>query len=173
MRNMIVRTACALALLGITPVHAVEYISSHIPDAKAVGEGRLSFMMWDIYDARLYAPAGSWSKEKPFALELSYLREVSGEKIADRSVEEMRNQGYTNEVKLADWHTQMRDIFPDVNEGNILTGVYANNGETIFYKDDNEIGRISDPEFGLQFFNIWLSEKTSAPDLRRKLLGML
>lgn len=170
MRN-VVRTACMLALLGITPAYALDHIRTYVPNAEKVGQGRLTYMLWDVYDAALYAPSGDWQSDEPFALQLSYLRNIQGQKIADRSVEEIRAQGFSDEVRLADWHTQMRSIFPNVDEGIALTGVYTNAGETIFYEGDREIGRIKDPQFGRQFFNIWLSPQTSAPDLRRKLLG--
>ena len=169
----VVRTACALALLGITPAYALDHIRTYVPAAQKVGKGRLTYLFWDVYDATLYAPQGSWQEGQPFALQLSYLREIEGKKIADRSVEEMRNQGIKDEVKLATWHAQMRKIFPNVDEGVRLTGVYTEKGETVFYKNDREVGRINDPEFSKAFFDIWLNEKTSAPDLRRKLLGVV
>ncbi len=168
-----VRTVCALAVLGITPAYATQQIRTHIPSAQKVGQGRLTYLMWDVYDAALFAPQGTWKKDQPFALQLSYLRKIEGKKIADRSVEEMRGQGIADEVKLATWHTQMRKIFPNVDEGITLTGVYTQKGETVFYKDSTEIGRIQDAEFSKAFFGIWLNEKTSAPDLRRKLLGAI
>jgi len=167
----VVRTACAMALLGITPAHALEHIRNYVPAAQKVGEGRLTYLFWDVYDAALYAPKGSWQEGQPFALQLSYLREIEGKKIADRSVEEMRNQGIKDEVKLATWYAQMRKIFPDVDKGVRLTGVYTKKGETVFYEDDKEVGRINDADFSKAFFGIWLNEKTSVPDLRRKLLG--
>ena len=167
----VVRTACALALLGISPAYALDHIRSHVPKAQKVGEGRLTYMFWDVYDATLYAPQGDWNNDQPFALQLSYLREIEGKKIADRSAEEMRNQGIDDEVKLAAWHTQMRKIFPDVDEGVRLTGIHTDKGEAVFYRDNEEIGRINDPEFSRAFFDIWLNGKTSSPDLRRKLLG--
>lgn len=166
-----VRTACVLVLLGITPAYALDHIQSYVPEAQKVGQGRLTYLFWDVYDATLYAPEGAWNDRKPFALQLSYLRTLNGKKIADRSAEEIRGQGFKDEVKLATWHAQMRKIFPDVDEGVNLTGVYTESGETIFYRDNFEIGRIKDPEFSKAFFGIWLDEKTSAPDLRRKLLG--
>lgn len=167
----VVRTACALALLGITPAHAIEHIRTSVPSAQKVGEGRMTYLFWDVYDAALYAPKGAWVMDQPFALKLSYLRDLDGKKIADRSVEEIRNQGFKDEVKLAMWHSQMRKIFPDVNEGTTLTGIRTRTGDAIFYKDDIEVGRIKDAEFSRAFFGIWLNDKTSAPDLRRKLLG--
>lgn len=168
----IVCTTCVMAILGITQLHAADYIRSEMPSAKRVGEGRLTYMFWDVYDAVLYAPDGQWSQDKPYALQLSYLRDIKGEKIADRSVQEMRNQGVDDEVKLAMWHAQMEEIFPDVQEGDVLTGLHTREGHTVFFENGAEIGRIKDSEFSKRFFDIWLHEKTSAPDLRRKLLGM-
>jgi hypothetical protein len=165
--------AFALMILSTMPAFAIEHIRAYIPAAEKVGEGRMNYMFWSIYDATLYAPAGSWGDDEPFALELTYLRALQGKKIADHSIVEIRSQGFSNEIKLATWHAQMRKIFPDVDEGAKLTGAYTQTGETIFYKDGNEIGRIKDPEFGRAFFDIWLSEKTSEPYLRRKLLGGL
>ena len=170
MRN-VVCTVCILIFLGITPVYALDHINIYVPNAEKVGQGRLSYMLWDVYDVVLYAPGGDWQFDEPFALQLSYLRDIPGKKIADRSVEEIRAQGFTDEVRLADWHAQMSSFFPNVHEGVTLTGVYTNAGETIFYEDDRKIGHVKDPEFSRQFFNIWLSPQTSAPDLRRKLLG--
>lgn len=161
-----------LLVLNTAPVFASDYIEDKVPNAKTVGEGRLTYMLWDVYDAVLYAPNGKFEPQKPFALSLTYLRDLSGKKIADRSVEEMRNQGFKDEIRLAAWHTQMTNIFPDVSEGVSLTGLYTDNGESIFYKNGIEVGRIKDKEFGKYFFDIWLNKKTSAPDLRANLLGL-
>ncbi len=172
MQNVI-RMACALVILGMTSAYAIDPIFSAVPNAEKVGKGRLSYIFWDIYDATLYAPNGTWDEAEPFALHLSYLRPLLGKKIADRSAEEIRGQGFADEIKLAAWHAQMRKIFPDVDEGVSLTGIHTKTGETIFYQDSTEIGRIKDPEFSKAFFSIWLGEKSSAPDLRRQLLGAL
>ncbi len=170
MRN-IIQTTCVLAMLSITPSYAGDFLQKYVPEAKEVGHGRLRVMLWDVYDATLYATQGQMQKDKPFALKLSYLRSFEGDKIADRSIQEMRSQGIKDEIKLADWHTQMKKIFPDVDKGVSLTGVLRQDGVSIFFENSREIGRITDPAFGSAFFNIWLSEKTNAPDLRRKLLG--
>lgn len=170
MRNTI-RVTCLLAIISITPAYAMEQIAQYVPQAEKVGHGRLTVMLWDVYDASLFAPQGQWDKTKPFALQLLYLRNISGKKIADRSIEEIRKQGFNDEVRLADWHAQMIKIFPDVKKNTALTGVYNDSKETIFFNDGEEIGRIQDPNFGTYFFDIWLGETTSAPGLRQKLLG--
>jgi hypothetical protein len=164
---------CTVGMLLLSSAAAqASIISQAIPNAEIVGKGRLSFLFWDAYDAALYAPEGRWESSQPFALSLQYLREISGEDIADVSIEEIRKQGFTDEVKLAAWHSQMREIFPDVSEGVGLTGVYVPNQPTRFYKNDQEIGSIRDPEFGKYFFNIWLAETTAKPELRSQLLGL-
>ena len=149
-----------------------DYIQNTIPQAEPVGSGRMEVMFLDIYDATLYAPQGEWQADEPFALSLHYLRDIEGRKIADTSASEMRNLGMKDEIKLATWHGQMRDIFPDVDKGTILTGVYTVKGESVFFRQGQEIGRIKDPEFGRYFFQIWLSEQTKAPELRADLLGV-
>ena len=154
-----------------TPVFADSVVENYMPDAQKVGEGRLTFLAWDLYDATLYAPKGQWKSVGPFALKLSYFREVSGTDIADQSMEEIRNQGFDNEIKLAAWHAQLKKIFPNVAKGSNLIGIYKHTGETIFYDQDNKIGQINNTEFGRLFFNIWLGEKTNVPHLRKKLLG--
>jgi hypothetical protein len=172
MLKILVITSFLLHFLAIHPALAsTSYIDRYIPQAQKVGEARLTVMFWDVYDASLFAPNGQWAQQKPFALKLSYLRDFKGEDIADRSVKEMRKQGFDDEVKLATWHTQMRQTFPDVQNGDQLTGIYTSNGHTLFYKGDKRVGTIKDPEFGKQFFAIWLGPETSIPSLRYSLLG--
>ena len=162
-----------ILLAASATASAADYVRNYVPDMDVVGEGRLTYLFWDVYDATLRAPGGQWQQNAPFALSLSYLRDISGEDIADRSAEEMRNIGVDDEVKIARWHSQMRDIFPNVTEGDTLTGIYTQGRDSVFYLNGQAIGRIQDPEFGRAFFDIWLSQETSSPDLRSKLLSKL
>jgi len=162
---------CTLIVGGINFAHANNSVQSIIPTAKLVGEGRLSYLVWNIYDAELYAPEGTWKDNQPFALKLTYLMDIEGKKIANRSAVEIREQGTANEVQLATWHSQMCKIFPNIVKGETITGIYTKDAQTIFYKNDEEIGRIIDPQFSKAFFGIWLNENTNAPDLRHKLLN--
>lgn len=143
----------------------------HVPNAQKVGEGRLTYLVWDVYDAILFAPAGRFENGKPMALKLSYLRDIRGKDIADTSAQKIRKLGFNDEIKLATWHAMMKNIFPDVNVGTEIIGVLDAKGQSHFYKDGDNIGTIQDPEFGEVFFSIWLGENTSIPSLRRQLLG--
>ena len=146
-------------------------INAYIPNGKLVGTGQASIMFWDLYEASLFAPEGVFSQDKPFAISLKYLMDIEGRKIADHSTKEMRRLGVSDEVKLATWHSQMDNLFPNVKEGNQITGIYTSDKRSIFYKDDHKIGEIKDPEFGHNFFRIWLDQKTERPTLRLKLIG--
>lgn len=163
----------SLLMIASAPALAVDYIQPFVPNAEMVGEGRLRVFMLDVYDAQLYAPKGDLNNEEPLALRLSYLRDIPGKKIADRSLDEMRDQDRWSAEQLEAWHEKMLNVFPDVKKGDELTGVLTKNNQTVFLMGGQEIARIEDSNFGTAFFNIWLSEKTGAPTLRKKLLGQL
>lgn len=106
-----------------SPLNLNQIAERYIPEAEEVGEARLKIMFWKIYDAKLVASKGQWQANSPFALSLTYLRDFDGEDIASRSVDEMRDIGYEDEVELAKWYEQMRSVFPNVKEGENITGV--------------------------------------------------
>lgn len=164
--------ACALLCAASPAIAAQEALQAWIPDARRVGEGRLAVAFWDIYDATLYAPSGEWSLQKPFALSLRYMRDIDGHDIADRSVQEMRGQGFTDEIKLAAWNAQMKRIFPNVEDGTVLSAIFIPGSKTVFYHGNRRIGMVNDAEFTQWFAGIWLAESTSEPQLRRRLLGL-
>ncbi len=152
-----------------TPPSAVYY---SVPDISMVGTGRYSVFLWDIYDATLYAANSRWNSNKPFALSLTYLRDIKGKQISKASIDRIRRQGVTNKNQLKSWANQMLQIFPDVTEGSSITGFVNRKRESVFFYEEDEIGRIRDPEFTRYFFNIWLGLDTEAPELREQLLGL-
>jgi hypothetical protein len=125
-----------------------------------------------VYQATLYAPQGQWDPKGPFALSLEYYRDLKGADIAQRSIEEMKKQGFNEIATLAEWEKQMRAIFPDVKKGSVLSAVYNPEQGTSFYDGETPIGTIAGRAFAQQFFGIWLAETTSEPDLRQALLGL-
>lgn len=172
MRNLLILLYISLTFFSESAQAGSQPILQHVPEAQKVGSGRLSFFIWDVYDAKLYAPGERYDFSEPFALKLSYLIDLKGADIAERSVEEMRKQGFKDEAKLKAWQQAMEKIFPDVKEGNTLTGIRDANGRSLFYLDDILIGSVEDEAFTNRFFAIWLDPKTSEPALRKKLLGI-
>jgi hypothetical protein len=151
-----------------------DYVLTHLPTANVVGKSRLTMFFFKIYDATLFAPYGRFDpldQKQPFALSLAYLRDFDGADIAQRSIDEMRDLGYTNTTQLAQWLIQMELSFPDITEGDVLTGVVDQQQYTQFYFNGKPTHLVADPEFTQAFFAIWLDSKTSQPKMRIQLLG--
>ncbi len=169
--NKLKVSVLAMILAAASPFPVLANAELVSDEANIVGKSRLTYVFWDVYDAVLYAPQGNWSEDKPFALTLTYLRDLEGKAIAERSIEEMRKQGLDDDEQLADWQSVMTEIFPDVEEGDSLTGVASSDGHTQFYFNGEPAGTVEDSAFTQAFFDIWLSKDTSEPEMRKQLLG--
>lgn len=150
-------------------------IAQRIARATLRGRGSYTWFGLHIYEARLFVGADGldldhWTRSE-FALELRYSRALKGAAIAQRSIDEMQVLGYGNQSQRDSWLAHMRAIFPDVHEGRTLTGVSKPGTGTEFLFNGESAGVVDDADFGLAFFGIWLDPRTSAKDLRARLLG--
>ena len=148
-------------------------LASELPGARWRGTGVMRFIGLHIYDMRLWSPAplvGDGASQ-PLALELVYARKLSGDKIASRSLDEMRRIGPFSEAQGTAWLTAMTQLFPDVQAEDRLTGVQRPGQSARFYFNGRRRGEVADADFARLFFGIWLSPRTSEPKLRAQLLG--
>lgn len=159
-----------LSSLTVAPVWSQD--TSIITNDNLIGAGTLKYYFWDVYQAKLYAPNRSVTENSILALRLTYLRDLEGVKIAERSIEEMKNIGCVDEIRNAEWLSQMKVIFPDVSNGITLTGIRTKDGISKFYMNQDFLGEIIDSKFSKCFFDIWLGSKTSEPNLRAALLNL-
>lgn len=178
-----VLTAAALATESITqavadaPDSVPALIAGQLRPARLAAEGELRFFGFRVYTARLWVNAAVNDPlqvlSQPLALELRYLRSLMGETIVEGSDKEIARLGQGQPAQRAQWSAQMSRIFPDVREGDRLTGVLDPGKGVRFYHNDRPLGSIDDPAFGRAFFSIWLDERTQAPSLRQSLLQRL
>ena len=155
---------------------APRVLATEVNDARLAGQARLRVLGFQIYDARLWVAQGFKSKtfsEHPFGLELAYLRSVSGEDIATRSLDEMRRFATLTPEQETQWLRQMREVFPSVEKGDRLIGTNRPGVGTTFHFNGKLQGEIRDPEFARLFYGIWLSESTAKPWIRKDLLAKL
>jgi hypothetical protein len=134
---------------------------------------RLRVWGFEVYDARLWTPVGfrhSTYTQFPFALELQYLRKLEGTAIASRSIDEMRRVGPFSDAQAQSWLTAMRELFPDVRQGERITGLNLPGVGAEFWFNGQRVGVVKDPAFARLFFGIWLDERTSEPKMRAQLL---
>ncbi|MFM7332350.1 MAG: chalcone isomerase family protein [Brachymonas sp.] len=153
---------------------APQAVLQGIGSAKVQGQARLKVYGFNIYDAKLWVSEGFSAEnyaQEPFALELKYLRNFSGEMIAERSLKEMQRIGDVSAEKSAQWLDVMKKTFPDVKKGDQLIGIHRPDGSASFVLNGKSVGEVKDAQFNRLFFGIWLSPKSSEPKMRRELIG--
>ena len=145
-----------------------------LPDARLYGSGRLRRYFFHVYDARLWTQPNfeiARFSQLPLALELQYGRELVGSLIAERSIEEMQRAAEITPAQQRVWLAAMQRCFPDVVEGDRMTGVHLPGTAARFFVNGAFVGEVRDAEFTRLFFGIWLAPTTSEPELRAALLA--
>ncbi|CAN5157183.1 chalcone isomerase family protein [soil metagenome] len=148
---------------------------SELSDWKPQGNATMRYFGLRIYEARLWAQgiavnAANWATT-PLALELTYARSLSGREIAKRSLVEMRRQVEISAANAEKWLSEMEAAFPDVKEGDRISGVVTDPGSAIQFFINGKPGRkVADAAFARLFIGIWLAPQTSEPALRKALL---
>ena len=141
-----------------------------LPTPKPVGEGQFRRWGFLIYDATLWSSNGQYKSNEPFALRLSYARNVSRDQIVDASIDQMRELG-VDVAQHPDWPDKLRRVFADVNKGDSLTGIYMPGNGAVFFYNNQLTGQV-DEALAQAFFSIWLDPQTTESDLRLSLLGL-
>lgn len=145
-----------------------------LPGAQLQGQARFRWFGLHIYDVRLWTAARlepDALPERPYVLELIYARSLAGAEIAERSLDEMRYLGVIDATLARAWQDAMRAAFPDVREGDRLSGWHRPGQGAAFFHNGRPTGEIADPRFAALFFGIWLSPRNRDPALRRALIG--
>lgn len=140
-------------------------------DLEKVGEARLKVMLWSVYDSRLYAPGGEYQRgTRPLKLEIEYLRDIRAEDLVERTGKEWGSLGLRHE-RRDEWMNRLRSLWPDISKDDVLTLELDADSHATFYHNGEHLGSIDDSAFGQHFIDIWLSPKTSRPEIRLALIG--
>ncbi|MDH0095323.1 chalcone isomerase family protein [Pseudomonas sp. GD04158] len=175
-RSLHLLSALLLSLaLATTSVHASTQSGwrEQLPQASLIGSGDFSWFGFSVYNAKLWSPSAKVDFDQPFALELTYRRNISRDTLVDTSLDEIRriDAQALQAGREAEWARQMRQAFVDVQDGTRITGVYLPGEGCRFYVDGQLQHVVDDPEFARAFFSIWLDPQTRSPKLRAALLG--
>ena len=146
-------------------------VAAALPHVKMVGGAEMRFLGLSLYEGFYWSPARGYSAGRPFALDLHYRRTLNGEAMAERSVDEIAKLGYGTAEQRARWGVAIKRIFPNVTDGDRVTGLNVPGIGARFFLNGALIGEVEDPDFAPAFFGIWLDPRTSRPDFRRRLLG--
>lgn len=173
MKVLIELTALAAAITGTA--QAAESCKASVPDSyQTVGQTRLSVWFWDVYDATLLTDSGNYDwqqrQQSKSALLLSYLRDIDADDLVDTTAEEWQRLGFEH-AEQDQWLEQLRNIWPDINEGDCLVLIETDNGGSAFYQGDKKLGEINHRSFTEQFLAIWLSPNSRFKEERNELIG--
>jgi hypothetical protein len=150
-----------------TGSHSITLVNQQITQAEVVGEGRLVYWGFKLYDAQLYA---SKESQGGYALDLNYLRQFEAQDLYKQTLEEMQKMGVTKE-KRALWDPQLSKAFKTVKKGDSITAIKKSRDLTQLFHNGQLISEIRGEELSKAFFGIWLHPRTSVPKLRLSLLG--
>jgi hypothetical protein len=175
--SALLRSWCCVLLLAWWPLQAAcapAYAAQELGQPRLAGQGVYTWYGMTIYAAELWVGPQGYRPEArtaaPFVLELRYARSLDGRKIAEASAEQMEKIGAGSDAQRAAWLQQMIALFPDVQDGSRLAGVFLPGRGVRFYRDGKELALVEDPAFAQAFFGIWLDPATSARKLRAALL---
>lgn len=149
-------------------------VARGLPGVQRLGSTRLRVFGFSVYDATLWVEPGFAAdsfERHPLALTLTYLRDLNGRAIAERSLVEMARGATISPAQSQAWLGAMRASFPDVRSGDRLTGLHSPTRGAEFWLNGQARAGVADPEFSRLFFGIWLSPATSEPEMRRALLS--
>ena len=171
---LLVMTTSSLTTVAAPAPTAPPEVRAALPQARLVGSGTLRFFGLLVYEARLWAAPGFQPdayERQPFALELEYARKLDGPAIAERSVAEMRRVGPFSDTQARSWLGLMLQAFPNVVAQDRLVGLNDGQGGVRFMHNGRPTAQTTDADYARLFFGIWLHPQTSAPALRRALIG--
>ena len=143
---------------------------------KKVGEAEFSYLFWDVYDSVLFNLSGSmdqsyeWFEQVPLVLEIRYKRDIDAQDLIDNTVDQWQHLGIAREDYEA-YVPWLKEVWPNLKKGDRLA-LLMQDGHSVFFYNQVEIARQSDPYFGRLFLDIWLSVDTSEPELRNGLLSL-
>jgi len=133
-------------------------LSQPVADAglEELGAARYKKAIFKLYDASLCTPSNAFEWDNSFALSLDYLREFSGEMIADAGIHEMARFSGQDKEAYAELRPVLMTCFPDVEKGDQIIGVSEGPNSAKFYYNGEMSCDVEWPEFRNQFFGIWL-----------------
>lgn len=167
---MRILTLCLLLLL---PLPAAASWQRDVAAAPLLGQGRFCFLGYCLYDAQLWGARDPQRYETPFALVLTYRKNIPRERLAGSGVDEIRRLAARPipEATLEEWRQQMLRAFVDVKPGDSIAGVFLPGQGARFYYNGRLTAAVGDERFARAFFDIWLHPDTRAGKLRAQLLG--
>jgi hypothetical protein len=168
MHRKLIMLALLLLPFSVSAAEKPTELSGVIRAEKPVGTAQMRALFLDVYRISFWSDSGSW-QTAPYALSITYDMGFSADELADRTYVEMQKVSDLPPAQLKAYSDNLRTIYPAIRKGERVTALRIKSG-TVFYHNGKRIGKISAPSFADAFFSIWLSPKSSEPDMQQQLL---
>lgn len=163
----------ATTAIGTPALAAPPEIAGVIKSDKPFGEGHVNFLFIKAYNARLWTDAPAWSMDSPCAMEITYGMGFDTDDLVERTIKEMKNvDPGLSDADVTKLTPELDKVYPPVKSGDRLVALYVPGQPVMFSHNGKPTGSIGGTGFAKDFFGIWLSPNTSAPDLRKDLLKL-
>ncbi|MDE2429268.1 MAG: hypothetical protein KGM99_11095, partial [Burkholderiales bacterium] len=108
---------------------------------EAVGSGEFRWFGISVYSAKLWSEQRTFDANTSFALELTYHRAISRERLVQTSLEEIKHLFGKNmpSEKLLRWEADMSHTFRNVNQNEKLIGVFIPQYGCRFYSQKEQL----------------------------------
>ena len=136
-----------------------------------VGSSDMRWTVFKLYNITLLTNSGEYQPDDyPQALEIRYYRDIDKEDLVKATGDQWAKLGIPSSKREL-WLPELLAMWPDIKANDRLRIEVDKEGANTFFFNDEPIGAVNNIEFSQAFLDIWLSPKTSRPDLRRKLIG--
>jgi hypothetical protein len=135
-----------------------------------VGQGDIKFLFKTIYVAELMAEDSNFEFpiQTPFVLKICYKINLKAEKIVNETYKQWREQGIT---VSSNWQVWVEELIPDVKKNDCLALTVEQTDKAHLSLNDSLLGSTTEQALIEAFAGIWLSPKSTRPELRAALLG--
>lgn len=145
--------------------------SERLAQLKRVGQGEMSWLFIDLYQAALYSSSGKYQdKVYPQALKISYRRDIDKDDLVTATQKQWKKLSL-DDALYQPWLKKLTQLWPDIQKGDELVFMVETDGGGLFYHNNQLLGGVNSKQFSNAFLSIWLSPKTTEPKLRRQLIG--
>ena len=145
-------------------------VLSQAPGIQPLGKGRHTWSGIQMYDATLWIVGPRWSESQPHALDIEPNRAVPSDTLVSNAIAEMRSLKVGDERKLKAWQAEMKQVIPNVKQGDQVVIFCSDANHTIVYLNDKSVGKVDDPSFCPAVMSVWLHPQTKHQSMRKSLL---
>jgi hypothetical protein len=147
-------------------------ISENLSKPSRLGVHNLVVWGFKVYNIQLLSETKNFSYQNKFAIVINYQRDFAKNNLIKKSLEEIsRINDINDKILLKTYQNKLEEIFLDVKKGDRKTAFFDPKKGVKLYFNGKFVGEINDLIFAKRFIDIWLSDKSSYPQMTSAILG--